>query len=78
MTAQPKPMTQDAWTFTNRFLRELPADPETENYPRQVLGACYSRVQPAKVAQPQLVAYAREVAEQLDLPPHTIESDAHH
>jgi uncharacterized protein YdiU (UPF0061 family) len=54
-------------TFDNSFTRELPSDPETENYLRQVKRACYSRVQPEKVSQPQLVAYAREVAEKLDL-----------
>ena len=32
--------------FDNRFTRELPADPETDNYRRQVEHACYSRVQP--------------------------------
>jgi uncharacterized protein YdiU (UPF0061 family) len=62
-------------TFNNRFLRDLPADSETANHPRQVLGACYSRVQPAKVASPQLVAYAEDVAEQLDLTREVIESD---
>lgn len=65
----------DTLTFNNRFLRELPADPDNANRPRQVTGACYSRVQPAKVAQPQLVAYAREVAEQLDLTGDDIASD---
>ena len=53
--------------FDNRFTNELPADPETANYTRQVAGACYSRVQPAQVAQPRLIAYSREVAALLDL-----------
>ena len=64
---QLKPQTLDTLTFDNSFTRELPSDPETENYLRQVKRACYSRVQPEKVSQPQLVAYAREVAEKLDL-----------
>ena len=59
--------TLDTLVFDNRFTRELPSDPETENRRRQVMGACYSRVLPRKVSQPQLVAYAREVAEALDL-----------
>jgi serine/tyrosine/threonine adenylyltransferase len=59
--------TLDTLTFDNSFTRELPSDPETENYLRQVKQACYSRVQPTKASQPQLVAYAREVAEELDL-----------
>ncbi len=61
-------LLQGALVFDNRFTRELPADPVAANYCRQVQGACYSRVQPAEVAQPQLVAYAREVSELLGLP----------
>ena len=57
----------DNLTFDNRFSRELPADPETTNLRRQVFAACYSSVSPTPVAHPQLVAYAREVAELLDL-----------
>ena len=62
-------------TFDNRFVRELPADPETANQRRQVIGACYSRVLPTKVARPQLVAYSQEVARQLDLTAEVCESD---
>jgi uncharacterized protein YdiU (UPF0061 family) len=60
--------------FDNRFTRDLPADIETTNRPRQVMGACYSWVQPAKVAAPQLVAYSTEVAGLLDLSVETCES----
>lgn len=67
MNSQKKNITLDTLSFDNRFTRELPADPETANHRRQVMGACYSRVLPTKVTQPQLVAYAREVAEALDL-----------
>ena len=42
--------------------------------PRQVLDACYSRVAPARVARPALVACAREVAALLDLDPDVCES----
>ena len=55
--------------FDNRFVAELPADPIAGNYRRAVEGACYSRVAPTPVAQPTLVAYAREVAALLDLSP---------
>jgi uncharacterized protein YdiU (UPF0061 family) len=55
--------------FDNRLVRELPADPITENYPRQVSGACYSLVAPTSVRAPQLVAYAAEVAGLIDLLP---------
>ena len=53
--------------FDNRYTSDLPGDPEAENYRRQVSRACYSRVLPTAIAQPKLVAYAREVAELLDL-----------
>ncbi len=75
MNAQQTSPTLETLTFDNRFTRELPVDPETENSRRQVMQACYSRVQPRKVAQPQLVAYAWEVAQELNLTPAFCESD---
>lgn len=48
--------------FDNRFVRELPADPETGSRLRQVQGACYSRVDPTPVSQPRLLAWSPEVA----------------
>ncbi len=54
-------------TFDNQFVRELPVDPRSDNQCRQVLGAAFSRVAPAGVSAPQLVACAREVAELLGL-----------
>ncbi len=60
--------------FDNRFVKELPADPEPSNHRRQVLGACYSRVLPTKVSAPQLAAYAREVGELFDLSEATLAS----
>src|SRR5215471_11237236 len=60
--------------FDNAFLRELPADPEAENFRRQVTGACYSNVAPTKVARPHLIAYSREVAALLDLTEDDCES----
>jgi len=61
--------------FDNRFVRELPADPETTNRPRQVTGACYTFVKPKRVAAPKLVAFSPEVASLLDLSVLTCESD---
>ena len=63
-----------ALSFDNRFTRELPADPETANFCRQVQEACYSRVRPVSVAKPELVVYAREVAQILDLTPAACET----
>lgn len=59
--------TLNTLPFDNRFTHELPSDPETSNYKRQVMEACYSRVVPKNVIQPQLVAYSREMAEELGL-----------
>lgn len=53
--------------FDNLFTRKLPADPETNNFIRQVQHACFSRVAPESVTNPQLVAYSREVAGELGL-----------
>jgi len=57
----------ESLTFDNRFIRELPQDPETENHRRQVKNASYSLVAPAKVRAPKLVALSREASELLDL-----------
>jgi uncharacterized protein YdiU (UPF0061 family) len=54
-------------TFDNRFLRELPGDPETSNTTRQVKGAVWSPVMPTAVAAPRLIAYSREMADELGL-----------
>ena len=53
--------------FADRFVRELPCDPRTDNTTRQVLKACYSRVQPTPVAKPELLVLVPEVAELLGL-----------
>ncbi|MCA9681494.1 MAG: YdiU family protein [Myxococcales bacterium] len=54
--------------FDNSFVRELPGDPESRNYRRQVHGACYSRVEPTAVADPSLLAWSPEVAALVGLP----------
>jgi uncharacterized protein YdiU (UPF0061 family) len=53
--------------FINRFTRELPADPVTGNYCRQVSNALFSSVNPTPVSAPRLVAITPEVAEQIGL-----------
>ncbi|MGA1195454.1 MAG: protein adenylyltransferase SelO family protein, partial [Candidatus Latescibacterota bacterium] len=75
MNTQTKQTVLNTLTFDNRFTNELPADPETENFRRQVRDACYSRVKPTPVSNPQLVAYAKEVANLLDLSQEACESD---
>ena len=54
--------------FDNRYVRELPMDPEKLNYTRQVYSSCYSLVKPTKVKQPKLVVHSQEVADLLDIP----------
>jgi uncharacterized protein YdiU (UPF0061 family) len=51
-----------ALRFDNRFVRELPADPQTGSQRRQVHGALYSLVDPTPVSDPRLLAHSREVA----------------
>lgn len=53
--------------FRDRFTAGLPADSDQANTRRQVVDACYSRVQPQQVAEPRLVAYSKEVAADLGL-----------
>ena len=65
--------TLDDLQFDNRFTRDLPADPETSTGRRQVTGACYSRVVPATVADPRLVAHSAEMLEQLGMDPKAVD-----
>jgi uncharacterized protein YdiU (UPF0061 family) len=53
--------------FDNSFVRELPGDPETRNVPRMVRNACYTRVDPAPVRAPRLLAWAQPVGELLGI-----------
>ncbi len=61
--------------FDNSFTRVLPADKEKQNFCRQVHNACYSLVKPQKAVHPQLVSYAHEVAQFIDLSKEVCESD---
>ena len=58
----------DALVFDNRYVAELPADPETDNFCRRVAAACYSHVLPTPARQPKLIAWSPETAALLDLP----------
>ena len=55
----------DEIQFDNRFTAALPADPECDNFRRQVAGACYSRVAPTPTAAPRLLAHSAEMMERL-------------
>jgi uncharacterized protein YdiU (UPF0061 family) len=60
--------------FDNTFQRQLPRDSELGPRRRQVLGACFSSVEPTKVSAPSLIAYSREAASLIDLTPEECES----
>ena len=55
----------DASRFDDRFARELPADGEKTNIPRQVYRACYSPVAPTAVSAPSLLAHSPALAERI-------------
>lgn len=52
--------------FDNRFIRELPGDPETGARRREVVGALWSSVLPTPVAAPRLLAHSAEMARLLE------------
>lgn len=62
--------------FDNRFVNQLPADPNTENTRRQVNNACYSFVGPIKTEKPELVSASNEAAELLNLSEEDINGDS--
>lgn len=54
--------------WDNSFVRDLPTDPRTDPFPREVLHACYTKVSPSvAVDDPQLVVWSESVADLLDL-----------
>ena len=57
----------DTLRFDNRFLAELPGDPDTGARRREVRGAVWSRMLPTPVSAPRTLAYSREMAETLGL-----------
>lgn len=60
-------------TFDNRFVNELPGDPDPVNRRRQVLGAAWSPVTPTPVTAPSLLAHARDVAELVGFAPSDVQ-----
>lgn len=60
----------------NLFVRQLPGEIETQNFRRQVQHACYSWVKPKTPIRPQLIAYSRDLAEQLGLTSTYSQSDS--
>jgi uncharacterized protein YdiU (UPF0061 family) len=70
------PDALDRLPFSNRFTAGLPADCDTTNRPRQVSGACFTRVSPTPVSAPATLAWSPEVAELLGFDPEMCRSDA--
>lgn len=66
----------DALRFDNRFVRELPGDPEQGYRRREVRGAVWSPAQPTPVAAPTLLAHSPDVAALLDLEEADVASHA--
>ncbi|XP_059510599.1 selenoprotein O1 isoform X2 [Stegostoma tigrinum] len=60
--------------FDNLALRSLPLDPSQESGSRQVPAACFSRVRPAPLHQPQLVAYSLPALQLLELQQDELQS----
>src|ERR1044071_9793444 len=71
MTARPRieagPVPFEQITFENTFVRDLPPDPVLTNVPRQLIGASYTRVEPAAVAAPRLLAWSDELGDFLGI-----------
>src|SRR5262245_11889267 len=55
--------------FDNTFVRDLAADPLSDNVPRQVSGASYTRVAPTPVRSPRLLAWSSDLGERLGIRP---------
>jgi uncharacterized protein YdiU (UPF0061 family) len=55
--------------FDDSFVRALPADPLPGNEPREVLHACYTRVDPTPVRAPQLLAWSDALGRTLGIAP---------
>lgn len=60
-------MNLDRLPLDNSFTQQLPADPSTDNHPRQVTGAAYSWVAPRPFPSARLLAFSREMAHTLGL-----------
>ena len=66
----------DDLLWDNSFTRELPADEDPLNRVRQVHGAAYSRVSPARTEAPAMVAVSIEVLEMLGLAPGVADDES--
>ncbi|KAK7093051.1 hypothetical protein V1264_008706 [Littorina saxatilis] len=65
--------TLETLNFDNKALRDLPVDPNPDNRQKQVPGACFSKVKPTPVKNPQVVAVSLPALQLLDLTPAEVE-----
>jgi uncharacterized protein YdiU (UPF0061 family) len=65
-----------ALEFDNSFVRQLPGDPQSGSQRRQITNALFSRVNPVQTARPQLLAWSKELADQLGLSDGDVEDPA--
>jgi uncharacterized protein YdiU (UPF0061 family) len=65
MSTDSRPINQLA--FLNSFVEELHGEVAPNRRPRQVPGACYSRMEPTPVRDPHLLAWSDDLAEFLQL-----------
>ncbi|MCG8567816.1 MAG: YdiU family protein [Desulfobacterales bacterium] len=66
------PLFKDV-SFDNRFVQGLPGDPDHTPTPRQVTGACFSRVTPRRAGRPSLVAFSKPLARTMGFDPKRIQ-----
>jgi len=67
--------TLETLNFDNAALKDLPLDTVTENVPRQVKNACFSKVEPTPLASPKTVVYSTSAMRLLDLPDSELERE---
>jgi serine/tyrosine/threonine adenylyltransferase len=61
------PAELDGVRYDDSFVRDLPGDAVTDNVPRAVRNACYTRVDPTPVRAPQLLGWSDAVGEMLGM-----------
>ena len=60
-------MSLDSLDWRERFVEETPGDSVSGGGPRQVPGACWSKVEPSPVPNPTLRLWSDELAETLGI-----------
>ncbi len=62
------------FVFDNRFVRDLPQDPNSGRARREVLGALWSDIRPTPVIAPHLLAVSADMQQRLDLSDEAVRS----